>query len=523
MKKFLILTLLFIFIENIYCSGCIYNITDYGAKSDTAFLNTAFIQNAIDICHNNGGGTVYIPTGLYISGTLFLKDNVMLYLERGATIKGSPNLNDYPRLVEHRKGLIHAEKAHRIGIMGTGTIDANGGHPVFHEGPNSPNRIYVVNFEECTEVKIHDVSFLNASFWTLRIHDCEHVQIHGITIKSPTYFNNDGIDLDGRNITVSDCIIDCVDDAICIKSHIIGRPCENIAITNCIVSSNCNAIKFGTVSAGGFKNIAIANCIIKRPSQNDYFDYRKYTIPGVTDNYVNNSGIALELVDGGIFEQVVINNITMYNTLTPIFIRYAERRNPPVGIMKDIIISNVTATANSLMTCSITGIPGHYAENIKLSNIILNCPGRGRKEHTTREIPEKNKSYPENKIFGADLPAYGFYVRHANNITFNNIQFNLNTKDDRHAICLDDCNNIVIDGTNTILHESESAYIRVRQVNNLLVSRFTSNCILPLFLKNDGNSSDIKFIGNDFSKLRQLCDEDTKSIVRSAGNLLFNE
>lgn len=191
----------------------------------------------------------------------------------------------------------------------------------------------------------------------MRISDCDHVQIRGITIRSTSYFNNDGIDLDGRNITVSDCIIDCIDDAICLKSYYKERPCENIAISNCIVSSNCNAIKLGTASRGGFKNIAISNCVIKRPEQNDYFDYKKYTIPGVTANYTNNSGIALEMVDGGTMEQIVINNITMFNTLTPIFIRYGQRHSPLVGTMKGIVISNITATSNSLMSFPLQVFP----------------------------------------------------------------------------------------------------------------------------------------------------------------------
>lgn len=505
-----------------FCVVDTYNITEYGAKADASTLNTIPIQKAIDLCHAKGGGTVYIPSGVYISGTLFLKDNVILFLDRGAVLKGSSDLKDYPELETHRKGLIHAENVHRTGICGTGTIDANGNDPVFHQGPNSPNRIYAANFEKCTEVDIQNVSLLDSSYWTLRISDCEHVKIHGITIKSTGYFNNDGIDLDGRNITVSDCIIDCIDDAICLKSYFKERPCENISISNCIVSSNCNAIKLGTASEGGFKNIAISNCIIKRPSQNDYFDYKKYIIPGVTENYTNNSGIALELVDGGIMDQIVINNITMYNTLTPIFIRYAERRNPPAGIMKNIVISNITATGNSLMSCSITGIPGNYAENIKLSHIILNCPGGGRYEHTTREIPEKEDSYPENKIFGADLPAYGFYVRHAKHITFNDIQFNLGDNDDRHAFYLDDCRNITIGGVSTVSHTAVSAYIRTNRVDNLLVTGFTSGNTFPLFLKNTGGSSNIKFIGNDFSTVGKLCDDEDKGLIKSIGNL-FSE
>ena len=106
---------------------------------------------------------------------------------------------------------------------------------------------------------------------------------------------------------------------------------------------------------------------------------KKYTIPGVTANYTNNSGIALEMVDGGTMEQIVINNITMFNTLTLYLFVTGQRHSPLVGTMKGIVISNITATSNSLMSCSITGIPDQYAENIKLSHIILNCPGGGRK------------------------------------------------------------------------------------------------------------------------------------------------
>ena len=501
----------------------IYNVTDYGVKANSGRSETASLQKIIDLCSTNGGGTVCIPTGTYISGTLFLKNNVMLFLDRGAVLRGSSDLNEYPELRTHRKGLIHAENVHNTGICGSGVIDANGNDTVFHGGAKSPDRIYAANFEGCSQIDIRNVSLINASYWTLRISDCDHVQIRGITIRSTSYFNNDGIDLDGRNIIVSDCIIDCIDDAICLKSYDKERPCENIAISNCIVSSNCNAIKLGTASRGGFKNIAISNCVIKRPEQNDYFDYKKYTIPGVTANYTNNSGIALEMVDGGTMEQIVINNITMFNTLTPIFIRYGQRHSPLVGTMKGIVISNITATSNSLMSFSITGIPDQYAENIKLSHIILNCPGGGRKEHTLRTIPEVENSYPENKIFGANLPAYGFFIRHVRHLTLEDIQFNLDNKDDRHALYLDDCRDITIDKVKTISHLSESAYIRTNNVENLMIRGFSTENALPSFLENSGKSSGIKLIGNDLSKVSQLYNEEIGQEVKEAGNLFENK
>lgn len=427
-----------------------YLATDYGAVAGIPEPQTEVLQNLIDRCSADGGGTVCIPAGTFVSGALFLKDNVMLFLDHGAVLLASADLDDWPGLENRRVGLVNAVNADNVGITGTGTVDANGNEPVFRQGPKSPLRIYAVNFEHCTDILVRDVDIVNASYWTMRLDDCEYAHIDGVDIRSTSYFNNDGIDIDGRNITVSDCVIDCIDDAICLKSYYRDRPCENITVTNCILSCNCNAVKLGTASEGGFRNIAISNCVVRRPSQNDYFDYRKYIVPGVTDNYTNNSGIALEMVDGGIMEQVTVENITMYNVLTPVFIRLGERRNPPAGTMRNISISNLTATASSLMSCSVTGISGHFVENVKFSHIILNCPGGGRHDHVLRDIPEAEHSYPENKMFGASLPAYGFYLRHARNISFDDVQFNLAVPDDRKDIYLEDCEDVQVDNVRTV-------------------------------------------------------------------------
>ncbi|MGM9735664.1 MAG: TIM barrel protein [Candidatus Cryptobacteroides sp.] len=433
----------------IHSSASVHDVTEYGVRPGSGKVQTRLVQDAIDKCSSEGGGIVNIPSGTIVCGTVFLRDGVTLNLEKGAVLQGSPDLSDYPDLEISRKGLVHAEHVSNVGITGEGRIDANGSNPVFHSGPKSIFRIYAVNFEHCTGIRVSDVEIVNASFWTLRLDDCDFASIRGVRIHSVSYFNNDGIDIDGRNITVSDCIIDCIDDGICLKSYYRDKPCENISISNCIVSSNCNAIKFGTASRGGFRNIVVSNCIIKAPSQNDYFDYKKYIVPGVTDNYTNNSGIALELVDGGVLEQVVISGITMYNTLTPFFIRLGKRRTDVPGTLSNVSISNITASSNSLMTSSITGIPERDVEGIRFSHIVLNCPGGGRKSHIDRTIPEAENTYPENKIFGADLPAYGFYVRHARNISFEDIHFNLMSLDERPPFVLDDCTGIEMERIST--------------------------------------------------------------------------
>jgi hypothetical protein len=223
-------------------------------------------------------------------------------------------------------------------------------------------------------------------------------------------------------------------------------------------------------------------------------------------------------------EQIVISNITMTHTLTPIFIRLGERRNPPAGILRDVVINNIVATGNSLMSCSITGIPGNHVENIKISNVILNTPGGGRKEHTLREIPEAINSYPENKIFGPDLPAYGFFIRHASNIELNNIQFNVPSTDNRYAVYMEDCKNVGLNQVLSRSHKSTEAFLKVVNTQDLFVSGFHADAALSSFIEVGGNiSSSIKLTGNDFTTVKDLFQKNTsgaKPVIMETGNFL---
>jgi polygalacturonase len=178
-------------------------------------------------------------------------------------------------------------------------------------------------------------------------------------------------------------------------------------------------IKFGTESNGGFKNVALSNCI---------FD--------------GCWGLALETVDGGLLEDVTITNITMRDVATPIFLRLGARmRGPadmPVGTLRRVVISNVVCSSVAASVASIiSGIPGHVIEDVKLSNVLIHHAGGGTREDASRALAEKETSYPEPNMFGA-TPAQGLFIRHVRGIEMSQLKVISQSRDERPAFVLDD-------------------------------------------------------------------------------------
>ena len=226
------------------------NIIDFGAKPDGETNNTMSIQNAIDHCASSGGGTVFIPAGTFLAGSLFVKSNITLNLHKLAILKGVADTIAYPGEHFREMGFIRIESVSNVTIMGEGTIDGSGEHEVFQKGNNGRSRPYLVHLRNSKNVVIKDVQLRNAAFWAVRLLDNDGVRIDGINIYSHNNWNNDGIDIDSKNVIVSNCLIDTDDDGICFKSNSTNL-CENVVVTNCIIATNCNAIKFGTASFAG--------------------------------------------------------------------------------------------------------------------------------------------------------------------------------------------------------------------------------------------------------------------------------
>ena len=424
-----------VFILFIIChfavSAADFDIRDFGAKADGQFLNTKAIQTAIDKCHETGGGTVMVPAGIYLAEMIKMKDAVCLYLSPGAVIKAVNNHNPY-------SSLIIFDKVEGASIKGTGKLWGNG--KSFEIRESAPNRPYIVYIRGAKNIHVENVELYDGAAWALRIRDSERVIINGVIIYSHANFNNDGIDIDGKDIIISNCIIDSGDDAICLKSDNPKRFVENVTINNCILASNCNFIKMGTSSLCGFRNISISNCSLRHASESPYHEWNVKSKGSVKDSITGIAGIALEIVDGGTMEQVTISNITMTGVQTPIFIRLGSRKNP-TGSLKNIVISNIAATSYSLLPSSINAVPDFYVENVILRDIIIT--NKYSTSQTVSEIvPENENAYPENRMFGWTLPSYGFYVRHAKNIIFDNVRIFPNEPDSRPAFWLEDTKDV---------------------------------------------------------------------------------
>jgi polygalacturonase len=423
------------------------SVRDHGALGTGKVLDTKAIQKSIDEAAARGGGTVFFSAGTYLSGTLYMKDHVILHLDAGAMLLGSSNLNDYPvnrpairsytdTYVE--RSLIAGENLQNIAITGRGTIDGNGGAFAWKEYLTRP---YVIRLVNCQDVLIENIQLQNSPMWMQHYLACTGLTIKGIRVTNLVSYNNDGLDIDScRDVIVSDCRIFSDDDALCLKSTTL-IPCENVTITNCVVGSHCNAIKMGTESNGGFQNITISNCaIVSLDKTENLYGQRR----GI-------SGISLEIVDGGVMDRVAISNITMDGISVPLFIRLGNRARPfkedsprpGLGILKNISIENIIATNASKIACSITGQPGRPVENVVLKNISLHFEGGGTPEDAARKVEKKPEAYPEASMFGT-LPAYGFFVSQVDNITFDTVTLSFDQQESRPALVFDDVANITV-------------------------------------------------------------------------------
>jgi len=418
-------------------NGVPFNVTEYGALGDGQTKDTYAIQKAIDTCSAAGGGTVYFPAGKYISGSIRLRSYVTLQLDSGATISASTDELDFD---PHEKlnyktdsdrettyfhySLIWGEDVRNVAILGQGRIDGN------RETRGGPKPIAVKRGRFIT---IRDIQIVDAPNYCISLLGCDYVNIDGVTIVRA---HCDGIDPDCcHHVRISNCHIESWDDAIVLKSsYALGerRATENVTVMNCILSTSCNAFKMGTESGGGFKHVTVSNCVMVSPED------ARPTI----------SGIALESVDGAEVDGILISNISMCNVRTPIFLRLGNRgrdmETPVPGSMRNITIGNIEATGASL-ACSITGLVGHPIRNVTLDNLRIQYAGGGKRELVEKTVPELPKKYPEATMFG-ELPAYGLYCRHVENLSLRQVQMRCSHIDERPALVCDDIDGLTVDG-----------------------------------------------------------------------------
>lgn len=429
----------------------VYDITDYGAVSDTTRLSTAAVQKAIDSCNAACGGTVSVPAGNYKIGSIVLRSNVTLNLENGATLYGSTDIADYQPMTTDYVSLrtnvptiqlIYADNASNVAITGLGTIDGRGkAFPKLTWNDEGITRPHLLRLIRCSDVTVSGVTLKNSGCWMQHYLACDRVKIHGITVINRNNYNNDALDLDGcHNVTVSDMIADSDDDGITLKST-SPRLCEDITISNCVVSSHCNAIKLGTETNGGFRNIIVRGVVVK-PSADQSSRY--FGLP------TGHSAISLEIVDGGTMSNVDIADITITGTESPIFIRLADRRRPyaenapidKVGSISGIRLHDILIDGAGPTGCSITGIEGHPVTDVQISDVTMRHAGG--QPVTAAPADEKIAEYPEATMWGI-LPAKGFWLNHTHNVTFRNVNVITDAPDERPLFVATDSPALVTD------------------------------------------------------------------------------
>jgi polygalacturonase len=458
MKNHLIL--LFIALSGHLFAGSSFNIRDFGAKGDGKIVDTPAVNAAIDAAAQSGGGTVVFPAGTYLSFSIHLKSKITLQLEAGAVLLAAaptetdgydpaePNATDQYQDFGHshwHNSLIWGENLENVTICGQGMINGTG----LHRGDGHKLKDGIGNkaiaLKLCRNVILRDFKMWMGGHFALLATGVDNLTIDNLIVDT----NRDGLDIDCcRNVRVSNCSINSPwDDAIVLKaSYGLGffRDTENVTITNCFVSGYdkgtllngtyqnkeystvpdkeppTGRIKLGTESSGGFKNIAISNCVFQ-----------------------NCRGLALETVDGGALEDIVISNITMRDIFnSPIFLRLGVRQrspqNTPVGTLKRVTIDNVNVfNADSRFACLITGLPDHCIEDVSISNLRIVYKGGGTAADAKAIVPENEKGYPEPAMFGT-IPASTFYIRHARNIKLSNVEVSFMQPDFRPSIILND-------------------------------------------------------------------------------------
>jgi polygalacturonase len=468
----------------------VYNVRTFGATGDGRTLDTPAINRALEAVTNAGGGTLVFPAGTYVCFTIRLQSNVDIFLSAGCTILAAesphpgettgysggtydaaePNdpwtpYQDYGH--NHWKNsLFYGENLHDISITGPGLIHgkglSNGTKDVrsgtggtIAEQPGVGNKSIALKL--CRNVLLRDFRILKGGHFAVLVTGVDNLTFDNLLVDT----DRDGFDIDCcRNVRVSNCTVNAPwDDAICPKSsYALGyaRSTDNVTISNCFVTGTYELgsaldgtmkkfpadmhiarngrIKCGTESNGGFRNIAISNCVIE-----------------------GSKGISLETSDGALLEDIAISNITMRDIVdAPLFLRLNRRnRNPKntlrPGTLRRVLISNVVSHNSHASTASIfSGIPENMIEDVKLSNCFFGHQGlptqalagwgnesRSMPDWKTIQVPELEDGYPELLRFGP-TPSSAFFIRHLKNLEMSHVEVSPQAADPRPALWLED-------------------------------------------------------------------------------------
>jgi polygalacturonase len=499
----------------------VYNIRDFGAKGDGTTLDTAALQSAIDACNKDHGGTVLVPAGVFVIGTVEIKSNVTLHIAAGGKLLGSPDGKQYyaaeavplsgdSTLGDGNVGLIFAVKADNITIEGPGTIDGNGnqfrspqpGTPP-PSGRGGAGRPYHLMFYQCTNLRVRDVYLFACAFHSLRIIQCQFAKFEGIRIFNHVISNNDGFHfISSEHVHVSNCTVICQDDACALFGS-----CKFVTVTNCTFSTRWSVFRFG---GGTAENIVVSNCVI----------YETYGCP-----------IKLHCSPNSRFENMSFSNLIMKDVTGPIYIgagagrrnnQPTDEANPrPPGIVRNISFNNIRGNVVAEVkqypdvpfqshinpgedhsSIVLTASSGAVIENVSFSDIHFTFEGGGTAEEAAvRDLPQVAGEY----FSIGKHPAYAFYARGVRGLSMSNVRFEFANQDARPAMIFDHVQDASVNALSAqIAKEAESA-LRFIESKDVLLSATRLLAPAAVFLQVEGaGCENITVDGGDLSKAANI-------------------
>ncbi len=493
----------------------IYNIRDFGAKGDGHALDTAAVQAAIDACNKDQGGTVLVPAGVFVIGTVELKSNVTLHLAAQGKLLGSADGKQYraadaiplsgdSTLGDGNVGLIYAVNAENIVIEGPGTIDGQGAQ--FHSpnrnvlppaGIGGNHRPYHLLLHRCNNLTVRNIFLTASAYHSVRIIQSNYVKLDGIRIHNRVTRNNDGFHfISCQNVHVSNCTVECQDDACALFGS-----CKFVTVTNCTFSTRWSVFRFG---GGEAENITVSNCVI----------YDTFGCP-----------IKMRCGSQSRIENVSFSNLIMKNVTGPISIgldsnyrRSAEDASSVrgKGIVRNISFQGIRATVvsgrqhadlpfpsafrpgESKSCIALNGVGNDFLEEISFNNVHVTYEGGGTAEEASlRDVPQKAGEYFELGV----LPAYGLYARNVRGLTLHDVRFEVAMPDLRPAMVFDRVEDSTINGFSAQGTPEAESLLRFTNSRDLLLTSARVLTPAAAFLQLEGESNErITIEGGDLSR-----------------------
>lgn len=497
-----------------------YNIREFGAKGDGKSLDTAAVQAAIDACNKDHGGTVLVPAGSFVIGTIEMKSNVRLHIAAAGTLLGSADGKQYhavdaiplhgdSTLADGNVALIFAVEAQNFTIEGPGTIDGQGIQ--FHSsqrgvpppsGRGGAQRPYHVLLYRCTNFRIRDITLVNCAFHSVRVIQSHYGKFDGLHIHNRVNGNNDGFHfISCENMHVVNCDVESQDDACALFGS-----CKLITVTNCTFSTRWSVFRFG---GGEAENITVSNCIL----------YEVFGCP-----------IKLHCGPGSRFENLTFSDLIMNKVTGPIYIglgprraRNAQSETPETaatiegtpGVVRNISFSNIQATVvepyplpgfpfqsgyrpAEIKSCiSMNGVDA-FIENVRFENFHATFPGGGTAEEATvRDVPKIVGEYFETGV----LPAHALYARNVRGLTLNNVRFETAAPDLRPSVIFDTVEDASVTALTTRATKEAESVLRFINTRDVLLTACRSVAQSSVYLRVEGpNTVNIKIDGGDLSK-----------------------